>query len=128
VNIPGLARALRALADVPSRMSREGAAAITSRMQSQFSQGADPYGATWKALATGEAAHLIRSGAMSAATKATPMAGGGLTLDAPSPANFHQAGTSRMPARPVLPAKGLPATWRADLQAIYSRIIGEGIR
>ena len=128
MNAAGFSRALRALADVPSRVASEGAAAITVRLQQQFAKGADPYDNAWKALATGEASHLTKSGAMSGATKATPMAGAGIALESPSPANFHQGGTSRMPARPVLPSGPLPASWRADLQALYSRLLSEGLK
>lgn len=123
MNAAGFAKTLRQLArDVPARMSREGAAALSTELQSGFDRGGDPYGSGWAAKKTGGASHLEASGAMRSGTRAVPASGSGINFEAPPPANFHQSGTSRMVARKVLPDNGLPAKWRAILQAIYSRI------
>ena len=124
MNVPGLAKALRELAKVPAKIAKEVSGEITDKLQAQFASGSDPYGATWAALKSGGPSHLIKSNTMAPGVKASPMAGAGIKLEAPSPANFHQSGTrTPMPARPILPAKGLPADWRAILQAKYTELM-----
>lgn len=124
MNAAGYAKTLRQLArEVPSRMAREGADALTAELQSGFDAGTDPYGAGWAAKKDGSQSHLTDTGAMRAGTRAVPAGGAGINFESPPPANFHQSGTSRMPARRVLPDNGLPAKWRVILQSIYSRVM-----
>lgn len=127
MNAAGFAKTCRALAGIPSQVARESADALTAKIQRGFDAGTDPYDATWAAKKDGSASHLEESGAMRAGTKATPLGRAGIALEAPPPANFHQSGTSRMPRRRVLPDSGLPASWRAILQDVYSRLMRKGL-
>jgi len=127
VNALGFAKTLRQLASIPSKVSKRAAEAFSKRLAKQFADGAGPYGAGWKALADGSPSHLIASNTMAPQVKATAMSGAGVALQAPTPANFHQSGTRRMDPRKVLPDNGLPASWRADLQEIYSAELREGL-
>lgn len=141
MNAYGLERAIRRLATVPSRIAGRVAEALTARIQDGFDQGTDPYGAGWADLAPATLAKgrtpppLDESGALRGATYAAPGAGSGVdlhtgdTLPRGAPVAVHMTGLgARMPARPFLPNRGLPATWRADIQAIYSDEFGKAWR
>lgn len=119
--LAGLRRALGQLAKVPAQASTEAAKGINDLIQQEFDQGTDPYGKAWDPLKASTLAKgrtpppLTATRKMRSGTKAKPMSGGGISLEAPSPANFHQSGTSVMAKRPILPEHGLPATWKAEI-------------
>lgn len=119
--LAGLRRALGQLAKVPAQASTEAAAGINRLLQREYSDGADPYGKPWaplkpSTLAKGRSAPpLTATGRMRAGTKARPLPGGGISIEAPSPANFHQSGTKVMAKRAILPEKGLPVAWKAEI-------------
>jgi hypothetical protein len=106
---------------VPAQASTEAAAGINRLLQQEYSQGSDPYGKPWAPLKASTLSKgrspppLTASGQMRGGTKATPMSGGGIQIEAPSPANFHQSGTKNMAKRPILPEKGLPVAWKAEI-------------
>ncbi len=128
MNAAGYAKTLRQLGrTVPARMARVAASALTAKLQAGFDAGSDPYGNGWAPLATGGASHLEKSGAMRAGTRVVPASGSGLNMLAPSPANFHQSGTSRMPARRVLPDNGVPASWGHILQEAFTEALREAL-
>lgn len=85
--------------------------------EDQFAPGVDPYGRRWAPLKRGGASHLTKTGAMRASVKATA-SGNTVTTTVDSPAQFHQHGTSRMPARQVLPEAGnaLPEKYQATIE------------
>lgn len=119
--LAGLRRALGQLAKVPAQASVEAAAGINRLLKQEYANGTDPYGKAWAPLKPSTIAKgrrpppLTASGTMRAGTVAKPMPGGGIQLEAPSPANFHQYGTKVMAKRAILPDKGLPATWKAEI-------------
>jgi len=79
-----------------------------------FQQGRSPEGATWAPTRAGNPP-LRRTGALERAVQARDT-GSGFSFSVPSPGGFHQSGTRRMPARPFLPVRGLPARWLARLR------------
>jgi hypothetical protein len=130
VNALGFAKTLRSLQKVRSSVAREAAGALQARIDQQFVSGTDPYGNPWKANA---ASTIARKGhgrvgvgiteTMLATTKVVPASGAGLTLTVGVPyAGYFDR------VRRLLPDAGLPATWRADLQEIYSRILGAAFK
>lgn len=128
MNAAGYAKTLRQLGrTVPARMARLAATAITAKLQAGFDAGADPYGNGWAAKKNGEASHLEETGAMRAGVMAVPASGSGLNMLAPSPANYHQSGTSRMVARKVLPDNGVPASWGPILQEAFTDALRESL-
>lgn len=120
-----LERNIGRLAAVPSQASRDAAERIHGRLQEQFDRGVDPYGKPWAPLRPA----TIRRGRTSPPLTNTremrdhelevsplPGAGIGVTFNPEAPALFHQKGTSRMAARPILPTGTLPAGWNQDLK------------
>ena len=108
---------LAKLASVPSQTAREAANGIREAIRQEFSEGQDPYGRSWAALAQATLDRgrtpppLTDSGDM-ADVDVHPAAGAGIEIEfGPEYAGFHQTGTRNMPARPPLPTGGFPTTW-----------------
>lgn len=130
------ARTLRRLASVPSRMAGPAADRISDLLDEQFAAQSDPYGNAWEphAEATvarwGEHPVLELTGALRGSVDVQPMGGAGIAITLDDVAQFHQTGTSRMPARPVLPYAGLPAAWDDALSQAaaetFERTLGGG--
>ena len=116
--------ALRELARVPSRVSTKGAAAIERDWRAKYRAGQDPYGNALAPLAPSTIARkghdtiMVETGATYAETRAKALPGGGIGLTTGYKAAWHMEATATRPARPVVPKHGLPAKWRAKLQAI----------
>jgi len=127
--LAGLRRTLAALAKVPAQAAPEAAKGISKLLQQEYAQGTDPYGKQWAELKASTLARgrrpppLTASGQMRRGTKAKPMSGAGIALEAPSPANYHQSGTHVMAKRMILPDKGLPAAWRAEIDSAVKKTI-----
>lgn len=132
--LAGLRRALGQLAKVPSQASKEASDGINRLIQQEFSAGTDPYGRGWADLKPSTIAKgrhsppLTATGQMRARTKASPMSGGGIQLEAPSPANFHQSGTVVMAKRAILPDKGLPVAWKAEIDKAVTNTIKRTVK
>ena len=91
-----------------------------------FTSSSDPYGAPWAPTVAGNKP-LIKTGALhAAAVRVTPTATG-IKVHIPlSYAGFHLTGTSRMPARPYLPAEDfsrLPPAWRSMVEGAMGSIL-----
>lgn len=113
------------LGTLPRKLAVEAAPKLTRLLQRQFAQGVNPYGRTWARLASGKRSHLTRTGKLRAGTRATPMLGGRMGVRLVVGARygaFHQTGTRNMPARKILPDRGLPRAWRDVLDASALRI------
>lgn len=106
-----LAEALGELASVPSRVVPTVAPKIESMLREQFDDGVDPYGEPWAPLATGDQSYLQKTGDMLSTLDVTGQRGAGIRITIDPPANFHQTGTARMPARKILPEEELPEEW-----------------
>lgn len=130
------ARSLRRLAQVPSQMAAPAAERISDLIDDQFSSGTDPYGAAWEAHAPatvarwGEHPVLELSGALRGSVDVQPMGGAGIAVTLDEVGQFHQTGTARMPARPILPVAGLPPSWEDALSQAaaetFERTLGGG--
>ena len=107
------------LATVPSRAAREASEDIQTLIDDEYSHGADPYGSAWaplrpSTLATGRTPPpLTASSDMRDGTEVHPMSGAGIDVSIDEPYwVFHQTGTARMAARPILPdGTELPPSW-----------------
>ena len=101
------------LTQVPRKVARIAAPRISRLLTRQFSQGVDPYGRRWKRLASGKAAHLKgKTLDLSDGTKAVALPGRGIAVTLGAWYGFfHQVGTRNMPARRILPQRGMPAEW-----------------
>lgn len=117
-----LAENIGRLAGVPSRASARVANDIAEVVEEEFQTGTDPYGNAWKphAPATverwGEHPLLDLTGTMRGSVDVRPMSGAGVSLTIDHPAAPHQTGwegeQGSGPARPVLPGRAFPASWR----------------
>lgn len=115
---------LRQLAAVPARLSERSALAITRLWRANYAAGQDPYGAAWAPNAPSTIAHkghgrvMQETGETMDETRAVPMAGAGVSLRTGPRAAWHLEATANRPARPVLPLRGVPPTWRQAMQRI----------
>ena len=127
-----LERTLARLDMLPRRVATLAAPAITRALKRQFAQGTDPYGRKWKRLATGKPSHLTESGRLRRGTRASPLPGrrAGVRIllgHIPIPI-YHQTGTVNMPARKILPERGMPRAWSEALKAAARKAMQEATR
>ncbi len=126
-----LERTLGRLDGLTRRVSVIAAPAITKELQREFSRGADPYGRKWRKLATGKPSHLTESGRLRRGTRAGPLpgrrAGVRILIGAPY-AIYHQTGTSNMPARRILPQRGMPASWNVAIKRAMRQAFAEAVK
>ena len=111
---------------VPEDAAKEAAESIELLIQEEFGTGTDPYGRAWEPLKRSRKrdwvsslpSHtpLTKTGALrsSISVKAS---GNSIDVQMGEPYGYyHQTGTSRMPARPILPNEpALPATWQSAI-------------
>jgi hypothetical protein len=130
-----LARNLERLAHVPSQASASAAERISGLLQDEFDAGNDPYGRAWAPLrpSTLRAGRtpppLTNTRAMRDGLTVAPLSGGGIGVSfaSPTPAVFHQKGTSRMVARKILPEGTMPKTWNAAIVAASSEAVARAM-
>lgn len=120
-----LKRACENLARAPSRISKRLANALQERALDCYRNEADPYNVPWPSLAPstirrkgGNTVILSRSGASARAVYAKPLPGGGVTLVAGGASGWHMSPSGTRPARKVLPDRGIPPEWRADIAEV----------
>lgn len=125
--LDGTRAALRELTKVPALASADGAKAIERLWRRNYRAGLDPYGAAWAPLAPrtiarkGHARIMVETGETLRETRAAALPGAGIKLTTGYKAAWHMKPTENRPARKVMPAHGLPATWRAELKKIVER-------
>jgi hypothetical protein len=102
--------------------------AIQQVVESQYDQGKGPDGEKWANKADGTPSNLQKSGVMR--SRSQVVAGvKGVTVRIPSPGGWHQGGTSRMPARPLVPeGDQLPREWEKAAQEAAAAVIREGLK
>ena len=124
-----VAKSLRALSRVPAQASRDAAASLRTVVRQQTDAEVDPYGKSWAPLLPstvrrkhGDTRILRRTDRMLDSLTIEPSSGAGLhvTIDAPYSA-FHQIGTRDMVARPLLPYREVPDTWRRAIADAMDR-------
>lgn len=124
-------RDVRKVVDELGRLPRNLAVAvapdITGALADQFRRGVDPYGNGWAPLKPSTLKQhgpppLTYKGQLSGGTRAEPMGNGriGLTIRIGARYGaFHQVGfrvgKTKVPARKILPNRGMPYAWRAAL-------------
>jgi hypothetical protein len=101
--------------------------ALNQVLQSEYEQGKGPDGQGWAHKADGSPSHLQKSGDMRRESKV--VAGvKGVSVRIPKPGGFHQAGTSRMPARPLVPSgDSLPPDWQKAAEDATRAVILDGL-
>jgi phage gpG-like protein len=135
-NLLGLAKSYRQLARVPSRVSAIVSQHLSELVAADFAAGRDPYGSAWAPLAPATRRKgrthppLDASGRLRASVWWAPAPGAGLRLGGSPPAygQYHLTGTRHMPARPWLPASGLPAAWKRMIEAAMRTAADEVLR
>lgn len=129
-SLDDLAQRLRAVATSVDRLLEPVARRIAAAVDREFVLGADPRGRRWAPLRrTGRPSHLTETGALRASVTVQPLSGSTIdvTLD-DAKASFHQHGTSRMVARPILPAAApLPDHWRDAIADEHAANIGDAL-
>lgn len=102
--------------------------AIKQVVEAQYDQGKGPDGEKWADKADGSPSNLQKSGAMRSGSQV--IAGvKGVSVRIPKPGGFHQGGTSRMPARPLVPdGDQLPPEWERAAQEAAANVIREGLK
>lgn len=123
-------RALSDLGQVPSRMSASVAQDIKALVVKQFATGSDPYGNAWAPLKASTIKRkksnmiLVENNDMFNSIQVAPMRGAGVAITIDEiPAVYHQKGTGRMAARPILPKYVLPKAWRAAIQKRFTEFM-----
>jgi phage gpG-like protein len=117
--IQALQARLRELQQVPSQAASEASEEIQELIEAEFDSGHDPYGNPWVPLRPATLARgrrpppLTDTGAMRDSVNVQPMAGAGIGITIGTEyAPYHQYGTSRMEARPMLPdGDEMPESW-----------------
>lgn len=112
----------------PELVAEKAAPKIAAALEEQFALGLDPYGTPWAPLAPSTLKKhgpppLTDSGEMRDHTDAVS-AGPNIIATSPEPAEFHQSGTHRMPAREILPNEneGLPQSWHAAIDEAKAEV------
>lgn len=90
-----------------------------------FSKEQAPSGARWAPLKVRRGKILQDTGRLRASFHRKTIAGNRVTIGpGVAYARYHQTGTSRMPARPMVPEGGnLPAKWEARLNDVASEVM-----
>lgn len=116
-------RAMRKLAEVPSRASALAAKEIKREIDKSFSANTDPYGHKWEAHASstvrrwGKHPLLRLTGAGKRAISVRALPGAGIAIESPDEGlAFAQGGTVNEPKRRFLPENQLPATWNRAIE------------
>jgi hypothetical protein len=119
-------KTIEELGVLPRKLAVAAAPLLNNELQKQFASGVDPYGQAWARIAASTLRKhgpppLTDTRAMRDGTKVEPMTGGrlGIRMTVPRPGAFHQVGFrvhgKRVPARRILPYRGMPAKWRQIL-------------
>jgi len=120
---------LETLADNGAEAASVAAAgAVEKVVEAEYTEGKGPDGKGWKAKADGTPSHLQKSGAMRSATQVIPGVKG-VTVRIPKPGGFHQGGTVKMDARPLVPeGDALPPQWEQSVAAAVQGAIAKALK
>lgn len=120
-------RAVRQLSRVPSRVAQEASGDVRRLLFEQIAAQTDPYGAAWAPHKEstlkrwGEHPVLDLTGDMIGGIDVAPSAGAGINITLGEKYSaFHQTGTRYMPARPILPDRGIPESWVSAIREASS--------
>jgi hypothetical protein len=108
--------------------SAAAASAVEKVVEAEYTEGKGPDGKRWADKADGTASHLQKTGAMRSATQVVPGVKG-VSVRIPKPGGFHQGGTSRMPARPLVPeGEPLPPSWEQPVAAAVKDAFAKALK
>lgn len=130
----GIRNALRELTRVPSRVTGRGAPAIEQMWRRNYMASKDPYGNEWAGLRPstikkkGHDWIMVDTQETLNQTRVKRLSAAGLVLQTGHKASWHMQATANRPARRVLPAFGLPKTWRAKLREIATEEFKKAVR
>lgn len=95
-------------------------------VDTEFAGQRDPQGGAWSARVppTGSWPILDKTGAMKASRKAAPTSTGA-TVTIAAPAQFHQKGTKRMVARPLVPGDARSEEWQTRIGDAAAKALRE---
>lgn len=110
-----LANKLRALAEVPHLVVQEASESIEKLISSEFDNGNDPYGRTWKPLKKGGSSILSETGAMKSSMKVQSQ---GTTIEI-SFSNYKFAFHQK--TRPILSVGTMPVTWSQAIEDAFAK-------
>jgi hypothetical protein len=101
--------------------------AVQSIVDAQYQAGIGPSGEPWADKVDGTASFLRKSGEMARESKAIRGVSG-IDVKIPSPGGFHQSGTKKMQARPLVPDEGtLPTSWEQPIEEAVTRVLSKAI-
>ena len=130
-----LTATLRDLAHVPSQVAKDVSIELNKELQKEYVQGTDPYGKSWAPLKPSTLKKgrrpppLTDTGKLKSGTRALPLPGAGVAVVVGAPYGaYHQTGTERMAARPILPDRGMPPKWREIVTRVASKAIAKKFR
>lgn len=107
-------------------VAEAGANELARTVDKQFEQGGGPDGKRWAKLASGEASHLQDTKEMRETVTVVHAvkAISGRISGKRGQARFHQSGTAKMPARPLVPEENpLPQRWAKPLAKAASKTL-----
>lgn len=132
-----LQQTIRRLSDLPRATAEEAQEPLNRLLREEFRNGTDPYGRAWAPVKSSTIARRLRTKSSTPLTDTRALRDGtrvdlrdggraGLTIRTGAPYGyFHQVGfrvgRTNVPARPVLPDRGIPAPWRRVLEAAARR-------
>jgi hypothetical protein len=133
-NFAALADLQKRLADIAANGQREiearSAKAVELVLKEQFDTGSGPDGNAWAALKPSTIASgrtpppLTKTRKMRNSATASPIKG--VRVRIAKPAGFHQDGTSRMAARPMVPTGNtLPTRWKSAVSEAAMDVLRE---
>ena len=121
-----IALSLRQLSRVPAQASEDASTKIAGLIQQGFDRGVDPYGRPWaplkaSTLAKGRTPPPLTDTRELRKAEVKPAKGAGVSVKLGAQYGaFHQVGFhvhgKPVPARPPLPAHGLPKEWNAAIR------------
>lgn len=128
--LAALRQALKGAKGTVTDIVRESSKRVDALVEDEFARGADPYGRAWAPLAPSTLARgrtpppLTATGTMRGSRVVVPV---GLTtkIRLPFPAAYHQTGTPRMPARPIVPDGGTPERWEFAVETAATDTIAK---
>lgn len=117
-----MAADIRRRANVAPAIAAAAAPRLRAVQAAQIAGARTPYGAAWAPLADGGAAKTDIAARVELRAE-----GASIVTETDTVASFHNSGTSRMPARPLIPSEagGIPEAWRRELDAAADKVMGE---
>jgi len=103
-----------------SKVTADSASNIEYHIVQEFASAADPFGSPWEG-----GMHLIDTGSLVDSIQVTGTQEG-FQVQLDDVYGFHQSGTSKMPARPILPLDGeIPDSWDEELTNSLEKLVGD---